>query len=141
MNSRGLPRQASAEHEFEAELGLPEPLPKGERMLWQGSPEWRILARDALHTRQLSIYFAVLLGWRGASWVGGLIGRFMYRPIGIRAGVVERQIAAAFPEFSRARILEVARRSYDSLGRTSIETAVLPGTGLLCNLPVPLGVE
>jgi KDO2-lipid IV(A) lauroyltransferase len=60
--------------------------------------------------------------------VGGLIGRFVYHPIGIRAGVVERQIAAAFPEFSRERVVEVSRRSYDSLGRTSIETAVLPGT-------------
>ena len=67
MNSRGLPKQASAEHEFEAELGLPEPLPKGERLLWQGSPDWRVLARDALHTRQLAIYFAALLGWRGAT--------------------------------------------------------------------------
>ncbi|WP_373068151.1 lysophospholipid acyltransferase family protein [Gemmatimonas sp.] len=69
-----------------------------------------------------------LLGWRGASWVGGLIGRLVYSPIGIRAGVVERQISAAFPEYSRERVVQVSRRSYDSLGRTSIETAVLPGT-------------
>jgi hypothetical protein len=55
------------EHEFEAELGLPEPLPRGERMLWQGSPDWRVLAREALHTRMLSIYFGVLLAWRGAT--------------------------------------------------------------------------
>jgi Bacterial PH domain len=67
VNPRGLPRQASAEHEFEAELGLPEPLPSGERLLWQGSPDWRVLARNALHTRQLAVYFAVLLGWRGAT--------------------------------------------------------------------------
>ena len=77
---------------------------------------------------RLAVFALRLLGWRGASWVGGRIGRFVYSPIGIRAGVVERQIAAAFPEFSRERVLEVSRRSYDSLGRTSIETAVLPGT-------------
>lgn len=72
MTPRGLPRQQAAEHEFEAELGLPEPLPKGERLLWQGSPDWRVLAREALHTRQLIIYFAVLLSWRAANvWING----------------------------------------------------------------------
>jgi Bacterial PH domain len=63
----GLPGQPAAEHEFEAEPGLPEPLPAGERLLWQGSPDWRVLAREAMHTRLLSIYFAVLLAWRGAT--------------------------------------------------------------------------
>ncbi len=67
MNARGLPQHPAAEHEFEAELGLPEPLPCGERLLWQGSPDWRVLAREALHTRMLSIYFGVLLFWRGAT--------------------------------------------------------------------------
>ena len=35
------------EHEFEAARGLPELLPAGERVLWQGSPDWRGLAREA----------------------------------------------------------------------------------------------
>ena len=67
VTTRGLPRYEAAEHEFEAEPGLPEPLPQGERLLWQGSPDWRVMARDALHTRLLSIYFGVLLAWRGAT--------------------------------------------------------------------------
>lgn len=67
MSSRGLPGTKSPEHEFEAELGLPEPLPPGERLLWQGAPNWRILAREALLTRTLTVYFAVLLAWRGAN--------------------------------------------------------------------------
>lgn len=67
MSARGLPAQPSAEHEFEAQPGLPEPLPRGERLLWQGSPDWRVLAREAMHTRMLAIYFAVLLAWRGAN--------------------------------------------------------------------------
>jgi hypothetical protein len=67
VTARGLPRAQAAEHEFEAELGLPEPLPRGERLLWQGSPDWRVMAREAMHTRTLSIYFAVLLAWRGAT--------------------------------------------------------------------------
>lgn len=40
--------------------GLPGHLPAGERILWQGSPEWRALARTAFHTRLVAGYFAVL---------------------------------------------------------------------------------
>jgi hypothetical protein len=49
------------EHEFEAAHGLPEPLPPGERLLWQGSPDWRVLARRAFHLRKLAAYFGALL--------------------------------------------------------------------------------
>jgi hypothetical protein len=44
--------------------GLPEHLPPGETMLWQGAPDWRRLSRDALHVRKVAIYFALLIGWR-----------------------------------------------------------------------------
>ena len=69
-----------------------------------------------------------LFGWRASSWIGGRIARFVYKPIGIRAGVVERQIAAAFPSLSRDEVVSLSAGSYESLGRTSIETAVMPGT-------------
>ncbi|HYN60163.1 MAG TPA: photosynthetic complex putative assembly protein PuhB [Rubrivivax sp.] len=48
------------EHEFEAQPGLPEALPSGERLLWQGSPQWRTLARRAFHVRKLMVYFAAM---------------------------------------------------------------------------------
>ena len=67
MTPHRIPPAPSPEHEFEAEPGLPEPLPHGERLLWQGSPDWRVMAREALHTRSLSVYFAVVLAWRGAT--------------------------------------------------------------------------
>lgn len=54
------------EHEFEAERGLPEALPAGEKLLWQGSPDWRVLARRAFHLRKLALYFAVLVLLRAA---------------------------------------------------------------------------
>ena len=60
-------RDAAPEHEFEAEPGLPEPLPRGERLLWQGAPDWRVMAREAMHLRALAVYFGVLLAWRGAN--------------------------------------------------------------------------
>jgi hypothetical protein len=54
------------EHEFEAEYGLPEPLPAGERLLWQGSPDWRALAVQCFHVRKLVVYFALILVLRAA---------------------------------------------------------------------------
>lgn len=76
-------------------------------------------------TRTL-VFVLGLLGWRLAGRIGGKLARLAYWPFGIRRGVTERQVAAAFPDFSADRVREVARRSYDSLGRTSIETALLP---------------
>jgi hypothetical protein len=49
------------EHDFEPEHGLPEPLPAGERLLWQGSPDWRTLAVRSFHLRKLVLYFGVIL--------------------------------------------------------------------------------
>lgn len=43
---------------------LPEALPAGETMLWQGRPHWWRLARDAFHLRGVTIYFALLMVWR-----------------------------------------------------------------------------
>lgn len=60
------------EHEFEAVRGLPEALPEGEVQVWQGSPDARLLARQALHLDLVAVYFAALLAWRGiASWQDG----------------------------------------------------------------------
>lgn len=42
---------------------------------------------------------------------------------------MERQIAGAFPELSLEQVGEMARRSYQHLGRSAIETALLPGLG------------
>jgi len=41
--------------------GLPEALPPGEHILWQGSPDWRLLARDAFHLQRIAVYFALML--------------------------------------------------------------------------------
>jgi Bacterial PH domain len=49
------------EHEFEPQHGLPETLPAGETLLWQGSPDWHMLARRAFHLRKLTFYFAAMV--------------------------------------------------------------------------------
>lgn len=48
------------EHDAEPVPGLPGHLPPGERILWQGSPDRRTLARTAFHTRIVAGYFLVL---------------------------------------------------------------------------------
>ena len=57
--------------------GLPEPLPEGERLLWQGAPDWRALALRTFHGRLVAGYFAVLLAWVVVSslYDGASVGR------------------------------------------------------------------
>ena len=45
--------------------GIHRSLP-GERVLWQGRPAWRALARDALHIRLVALYLAIMLIWNVA---------------------------------------------------------------------------
>jgi len=59
--------KATHEHEWEAAPGLPEPLPKGEKILWQGTPDWWALAVHAFHVRKVAIYFGLMLAWQAIS--------------------------------------------------------------------------
>lgn len=54
-----------SEFEIEPVRGLPEELPPGERILWQGEPRWRTLARRAFHLRSIAIYCSILVVARG----------------------------------------------------------------------------
>jgi hypothetical protein len=49
------------EYEFEPVRGLPELLPPGEELLWQGAPRWQSLAVSAFHARKVGLYFAALI--------------------------------------------------------------------------------
>ena len=55
------------EHELEPQYGLPERLPATEKILWQGSPDARALARSAFHIRKLALYFAALMALQAAN--------------------------------------------------------------------------
>jgi KDO2-lipid IV(A) lauroyltransferase len=57
---------------------------------------------------------------------GAHVGELGYTPLKIRRAVVEKQLRAAFPEKSSEEIERIARGTYAHLGRTAIETAVLP---------------
>ncbi len=49
---------------FEPIRGLPEALPEGEKILWQGSPSTMKLAREGFKIPWIIGYFAVLAVWR-----------------------------------------------------------------------------
>jgi Bacterial PH domain len=63
----------------EPDPALPGHLPEGERILWQGAPDWRSLVWRVYHLREVVIYFGILLLWRGFSawWETGLISKAM----------------------------------------------------------------
>lgn len=69
------------------------------------------------------------LSWDAACRFGEKLGSLGYRPLGIRKRVVERQIAAAFPDLRRVAVQRLARESYRHLGRAFIETALLNSLG------------
>ncbi len=89
------------EHDQEAQPGLPEPLPAGERMLWQGAPDWRVLAQRSFHLRKLAVYFAVLIAWRvvsslhdGAPLAQALAGSLWTLPLAAAALGIVAALAA-----------------------------------------------
>ncbi|MBK5931856.1 photosynthetic complex putative assembly protein PuhB [Halochromatium salexigens] len=50
-----------SEFAFEPVHGLPENLPPGEALRWQGAPDWRVLARRAFYVRTVAFYFVLLM--------------------------------------------------------------------------------
>ena len=95
------------------------------------APQGRVRKHTLAHTAE---YFALrgtvaaldALPWNRAGQLGATLGSLGFRPLGIRRAVVESQLRAAFPEKDDADILRIARASYAHLGRTAIETALLP---------------
>jgi KDO2-lipid IV(A) lauroyltransferase len=69
------------------------------------------------------------LSWEAACKFGERLGSLGYRPLGIRKRVVERQIAAAFPNLTPEAVTSLSLESYRHLGRTFIETALLDSLG------------
>jgi hypothetical protein len=51
------------EYDFEEVRGIPYRLPEDEKILWQGSPNWRSLAVHLCHVRTITLYFLLLMAW------------------------------------------------------------------------------
>jgi Bacterial PH domain len=79
------------EHELEPEFGLPEPLPRGETILWQGAPDFGEIAIRVFHLRKAVFYFVALLLARGIQlWMSdvGLLGTLMGMLVPISLAVI-----------------------------------------------------
>jgi Bacterial PH domain len=55
-----------SDFDFEPQPGLPKPLPAGEDLLWQGSPDPAALAREAFKANWILGYLLILAVWRAS---------------------------------------------------------------------------
>ena len=82
---------------FEPVPGLPEHLPEGERILWQGAPRWTGIANHVLHAKPIALYCAILTGWivvSGAS--AGESGLVVLQSLGLPIVLVAALFAILF---------------------------------------------
>jgi KDO2-lipid IV(A) lauroyltransferase len=70
-----------------------------------------------------------LVKFNDARAIGRSLGRTALSPFGVRRNVVQRQIAAAFPDASEGEIQALVREAYSHFGEAVIETALLPKLG------------
>lgn len=81
-----------------------------------------------------------LLGPRVAGGMAASLGRLAYRPLGIRAGLVEAHIRQAFPDRDEAWVRRTAAASYAHLGREGLALLRLSRLGreaVLASTEVP----
>ena len=71
--------------------GLPQMLPAGEEILWQGAPDWWALTRDSLSIKWVAGYFVLLFGWRTVvaaaemPWTQAAVASSFYLVLGLLA--------------------------------------------------------
>jgi hypothetical protein len=102
------------EHAYEPIRGLPGLLPPGERLIWQGAPDWLTLARRTFLGDIVAIYFLVLMAWRlteglveGSGIVDGVIWALWLAPVAIAALAV---IAALGWATARSTVYTITSR-------------------------------
>ncbi|MFW2350884.1 photosynthetic complex putative assembly protein PuhB [Qipengyuania sp.] len=113
------------EYEHEPIRGLPGDLPPGERILWQGAPDWRTFARSALHTRWIGLYFALIAA---VAAVGGSMG-------GMLAAVVSA--SAIFGLLSLFAVM-VARTTVYTITNRRVVLRIGVALNTCVNLPLAL---
>lgn len=70
-----------------------------------------------------------VVGRRRSDAFAGWLGKLAYRPLGIRADLVEQHVQRAFPEQDEAWVQRVARTSYAHLGREAMSMLRLSRLG------------
>jgi len=72
-----------SEYEFEPVRGLPAKLPRDEAILWQGSPDWRSVARSVLHIRVVGLWFAGVAATAFIAGGTGPVGALVTLAVGL----------------------------------------------------------
>jgi hypothetical protein len=115
---------------FETIPGLPATPPAGERILWQGGPNWRQLARRTFHADKVAIYFALLLAWR--VWAALAVGQTF------AAAIVNQAWLAGAAVFAVGVLLGLARWSAASSVYTITNARVVMRVGMA--LPITINL-
>lgn len=115
--------------------GLPERLPEGEQILWQGAPEWRSFALSAFHVVGISIYFGVLAAWKavivlqaGQGWAEAAVGAAWL--VGLGAIVAGMALGAAWYSARTARYTITTKRVVFRVGMALTVSVNLPFTSI-----------
>lgn len=64
--------------------GVAEALPPGERVLWEGAPQPRALARHLLLVRPLAAYFVVMISWWALANASHIAGTAFWGPLAMQ---------------------------------------------------------
>ncbi len=122
------------EYEEEPVRGLPDYLPPGEDLLWQGEPDFRTLAESVFYLRRISIYFAFLilvhLGFQlsgGAGVVDVLLGSSWMIGLGVCGLAIIATLAWAY---ARSTVYTITSK------RVVIRSGV--AMPMMINIPLPV---
>jgi Bacterial PH domain len=133
--------------DFEPQPGLPKPLPPGEDLLWQGSPDPAALAREAFKANWVLGYLLILAVWRASiAFQDGGFGQSVavfipYLALALAAYALIRLLArsvAIYSITSNRVILRIGAAlqvtwtvPYTKVASASLATRPMTGTGTI----------
>jgi len=109
--------------------GLPEHLPEGERLLWQGAPAFWNLACRAFHVRKIAGYFGLLLAWR----IGGALADGAALPAALQGAIPLTLLAI----LALSMVMAIAWLS----ARTTVYTITSRRLVQRCGIALPMTVN
>jgi hypothetical protein len=117
------------EHDYEPVPGLPAPLPPGETILWQGSPNWQTFGRRGLKVRMFALYFAILIVW-------GVYG-------GISDGTPAREIALSALRLGGLAVVALALLALFAwlVARTTMYTVTTRRVVMRMGIALPITIQ
>lgn len=83
------------EYDWEPMPGLPERLPEGEAILWQGAPDWRSVAVSVLHLPWVAVWFVGVASLALVAGGTGITGALVTLAVGVLALAVVAGLAFA----------------------------------------------